>query len=209
VRWTAERGEGFVSDVQGRDNHSNAEFALDAVARFLALRVTTCANMGAYLSNFGPFIPQLTWFVLSSVYSIPAITLQVREVLTNTVPVDAYRGAGRPEGIYLVERVVDVAAREIGIAPDEICHRNFIDTFPYLTPVESEYDSDDFAGAMQLAMQRADWAGFAARRDAAAKRGRLSGIGLAMYIERRGGGNGDTIVLKIGCDGKVTVISGM
>jgi carbon-monoxide dehydrogenase large subunit len=209
VRWTGERSEAFVSDVQGRDNRSIAELALDPNAKFLALRVTTYANMGAYLSNFGPFIPQLALFVLSSVYRIPAIALNVKGVLTNTVPVDAYRGAGRPEGIYLVERVVDVAARELGLAPDEIRRRNFIDTFPHQTPVESEYDSGDFDGAMQLAMQKADWAGFAGRRDAAAKRGRLRGIGLAMYIERCGGGNGDTITLKIGGNGKATVISGM
>jgi len=209
VRWTGERSETFVSDVQGRDNHSIAELALDADAKFLALRVTTYANMGAYLSNFGPFIPQLALFVLSSVYRIPAIALNVKGVLTNTVPVDAYRGAGRPEGIYLVERVVDVAARELGLAPDEIRRCNFIDTFPYQTPVESEYDSGDFDGAMRLAMEKADWPGFAARRAAAAKRGRLRGVGLAMYIERCGGGNGDTITLKIGGDGKATVISGM
>jgi carbon-monoxide dehydrogenase large subunit len=209
VRWTGERSETFVSDVQGRDNHTIAELALNPDAKFLALRVTTYANMGAYLSNFGPFIPQLALFVLSGVYRIPAIALNVKGVLTNTVPVDAYRGAGRPEGIYLVERIVDVAARELGIAPDEIRRRNFIDTFPYQTPVESEYDSGDFEGAMRLAMARADWAGFAARRGAAAKRGRLRGIGLAMYIERCGGGNGDTITLKIGGDGKATVISGM
>jgi carbon-monoxide dehydrogenase large subunit len=209
VRWTGERSETFVSDVQGRDNHSIAELALDSNGKFLALRVTTYANMGAYLSNFGPFIPQLALFVLSSVYTIPAISLNVKGVLTNTVPVDAYRGAGRPEGVYLVERVVDVAARELGIAPDELRRRNFIAAFPYQTPVESEYDSGDFEGAMRLAMQKADWAGFAARRDAAAKRGRVRGIGLAMYIERCGGGNGDTITLTIGGDGKATVISGM
>lgn len=209
VRWTGERSETFVSDVQGRDNHSIAELALDGEARFLALRVTTYANMGGYLSNFGPFIPQLALFVLSGVYRIPAIGLKVKGVLTNTVPVDAYRGAGRPEGIYLVERVVDVAARELGLAPDEIRRRNFIDTFPYQTPVESEYDSGDFGGAMRRAMEKADWAGFPARRAAAARRGRLGGIGLAMYIERCGGGNGDTVTLRVGGDGKATVISGM
>jgi len=165
--------------------------------------------MGAYLSNFGPFIPQLALFVLSGVYRIPAISLNVKGVVTNTVPVDAYRGAGRPEGIYLVERTVDVAAHELALAPDEIRRRNFIDRFPYQTPVESEYDSGDFDGAMQLCMRRADWAGFAERRAAAAKREKLRGIGLAMYIERCGAGNGDTITLKVGGEGKVTVISGM
>ena len=209
VRWTGERSETFLSDVQGRDNYSIAELALDADAKFLALRATTYANMGAYLSNFGPFIPQLALHVLSSVYRIPAIALAVKGVVTNTVPVDAYRGAGRPEGIYLAERIVDVAARELGLAPDEIRRRNFIDAFPYRTPVESEYDSGDFAGTMALAMQQADWAGFAARRTAAAARGRLRGIGLGMYIERCGAGSPDTVTLRVGGDGRITLISGM
>ncbi|MCZ7566404.1 MAG: xanthine dehydrogenase family protein molybdopterin-binding subunit [Burkholderiales bacterium] len=209
VRWTAERSEAFVSDVQGRDNYSIAELALDADARFLALRATTYANMGAYLSNYGPFIPQLAFYVLTSVYRIPAISLNVKGVLTNTVPVDAYRGAGRPEGIYLTERLVDFAARELGMAPYELRRRNFIDSFPYPTACGTEYDSGDFPAAMKLAMERADWAGFAARRAAAAKRGKLGGIGLAMYIERCGGGSGDTITVRIGGEGKVTLISGM
>jgi carbon-monoxide dehydrogenase large subunit len=209
VRWTGERSETFLADVQGRDNYSIAELALDADAKFLALRVTTYANMGAYLSNFGPFIPQLALYVLSSVYRIPAIALAVKGVVTNTVPVDAYRGAGRPEGIYLAERIVDVAARELGLAPDEIRRRNFIDAFPYQTPVESEYDSGDFAGTMVLAMAQADWAGFPARRAGAGKRGRLRGIGLGMYIERCGAGSPDTVTLRVGGDGKVTLISGM
>jgi carbon-monoxide dehydrogenase large subunit len=209
VRWTGDRSESFVSDVQGRDNHSVAELAMDADGRFLALRVTTYANMGAYLSNFGPFIPQLGLYVLSGVYRIPAISLALKGVVTNTVPVDAYRGAGRPEGIYLVERIVDIAARELGLTPDEIRRRNFIDRFPYTTPVISVYDSGDFPAALRLAMEKADWAGFAARRDAAAKRGRLAGIGLAMYIERCGGGDGDTITVKVDGGGKVTLLSGM
>jgi len=200
VRWTAERSEGFLSDVQGRDNVSIAELALDGNARFLALRVTTYANMGAYLSNFGPFIPQLAAPVLSGTYRIPAIALDVKAVLTNTVPVDAYRGAGRPEGIYLVERIVDAAARELGLAPDELRRRNFVkpEEMPYDTKIGSVYDSGDFAGIMQRAMEKADWAGFAARREESARRGSLRGIGLAVYIERCGGGDiGDTVVLKI------------
>ncbi len=209
VRWTGERSESFVADVQGRDNYTIAELALDGDAKFLALRVTNYANMGAYLSNFGPFIPQLLLFVLSSVYRIPAILLNTKGIVTNTVPVDAYRGAGRPEGIYVIERIVDLAARELGLAPDEIRRRNFIDRFPYQTPVESEYDSGDFDGAMKLAMQKAEWASFTARREAAAGRGKLRGLGLAMYIERCGGGNGDTVTVKIGGEGKVTLISGM
>jgi CO/xanthine dehydrogenase Mo-binding subunit len=113
LRWTAERSEGFVSDAQGRDNYTIVELGTDKEGRFLALRVTTWANMGAYLSNFGPFIPQLAAPMLSGVYRIPAIHLNIKGTLTNTVPVDAYRGAGRPEAIYLLERTIDVAAREL------------------------------------------------------------------------------------------------
>jgi carbon-monoxide dehydrogenase large subunit len=211
VRWTADRSESFVSDAQGRDNYSVAELALDPVGRFLALRVSTHANMGAYLSNYAPYIPQLAVFMLSGVYRIPAIHANIKGVLTNTVPVDAYRGAGRPEAIYLVERIVDLAARELGIAPDELRRRNFVRPadLPYQTPVESLYDSGDFAAVMERAMERADWAGFAARRDAARQRGRLRGIGMAMYIERCGGGDGDTVVLKVDPAGSVTLFSGM
>jgi len=211
VRWTADRSEGFVSDVQGRDNYSIAELALDEGGRFLALRVTTYANMGAYLSNYAPFIPQLAVPMLSGVYRIPAIYANIRGVVTNTVPVDAYRGAGRPEAIYLVERIVDLAARELGLAADELRRRNFIKPadMPYQTPVESRYDSGDFAAVMARAMEKADWAGFAARREQAKVQGKLRGIGMAMYIERCGGGNGDTVILKVDPAGSVTLISGM
>ena len=211
VRWTGGRSEGFVSDVQGRDNYSIAELALDEGARFLALRVTTYANMGAYLSNYAPFIPQLAVPMLSGVYRIPAIYANIKGVLTNTVPVDAYRGAGRPEANYLMERIVDLAARELGLAPDELRRRNFIKPadMPYQTPVESRYDSGDFAAVMSGAMERADWSGFAARRDEAKRQGKLRGIGMAMYIERCGGGEGDTVLLKVDPAGSVTLISGM
>jgi len=211
VRWTGERSESFVSDVQGRDNYSIAELALDEGGHFLALRVTTHANMGAYLSNYAPFIPQLAVPMLSGVYRIPSIYANIRGVVTNTVPVDAYRGAGRPEANYLVERIVDLAARELGLAPDELRRRNFIKSadMPYQTPVESRYDSGDFAAVMARAMEKADWAGFAARRDEARRRGKLRGLGMAMYIERCGGGNGDTVILKVDPAGSVTLISGM
>ena len=211
VRWTADRSEGFVSDVQGRDNYSIAELALDEGGHFLALRVTTHANMGAYLSNYAPYIPQLAVPMLSGVYRIPAIYANIRGVVSNTVPVDAYRGAGRPEAIYLVERIVDLAARELGFAPDELRRRNFIKPadMPYQTPVESRYDSGDFAAVMARAMEKADWAGFAARREKSKAQGKLRGIGMAMYIERCGGGNGDTVILKVDPAGSVTLISGM
>ena len=211
VRWTADRSEGFVSDVQGRDNYSIAELALDEGGHFLALRVTTHANMGAYLSNYAPYIPQLAVPMLSGVYRIPAIYAYIRGVVSNTVPVDAYRGAGRPEAIYLVERIVDLAARELGFAPDELRRRNFIKPadMPYQTPVESRYDSGDFAAVMARAMEKADWAGFAARREKSKAQGKLRGIGMAMYIERCGGGNGDTVILKVDPAGSVTLFSGM
>jgi carbon-monoxide dehydrogenase large subunit len=211
VRWTSERGEAFLSDVQGRDNHTAVELAMDADGRFLALRVTTHANMGAYLSNYAPYIPQLAVYMLSGTYRIPAIYINIRGVLTNTVPVDAYRGAGRPEAIYLVERTVDLAARELGLAPDELRRRNFVRPadMPYRTPVESVYDSGDFEAAMHRCMARAGWDDFPLRRAEAAQRGRLRGIGLAMYIERCGGGNGDTVAVKVDDRGGIEVYSGM
>jgi carbon-monoxide dehydrogenase large subunit len=210
VRWTGERSEGFLSDAQGRDNYSIAELATDRDGHFLALRVTTWANMGAYLSNFGPFIPQLAAPMLSGVYKIPAIHLNIKGTLTNTVPVDAYRGAGRPEAIYLLERVIDVAARELGLAPDELRRRNFLkpSDMPYQTPVESRYDSGDFARIMELAMQRAEWPSFKTRKDESVRKGKLRGIGLGMYIERCGGGPGDTVRLKVESN-RVTLFSGM
>ena len=210
VRWTAERSEGFVSDAQGRDNYTVVELATDRDGHFLALRVTTWAAMGAYLSNFGPFIPQLAAPMLSGVYRIPAIHLNIKGTLTNTVPVDAYRGAGRPEAIYLLERTIDVAARELGLAPDELRRRNFLKPadMPYQTPVESLYDSGDFAAILDRAMARADWSTFETRRAQSAQKKKLRGIGLGMYIERCGGGPGDTIRLKV-ADGSVTVFSGM
>ena len=210
VRWTAERSEGFLSDAQGRDNYTIAELATDPEGRFLALRVTTWANMGGYLSNFGPFIPQLAAPMLSGVYRIGSIALNIKGTLTNTVPVDAYRGAGRPEAIYLLERTIDVAARELGLAPDELRRRNFIAPaqMPYQTPVESRYDSGEFSAIMQQAMARADWAGFAARKRESEGRGKKRGIGMGMYIERCGGGPGDTVRVAVSSEG-VTLYSGM
>ena len=204
VRWTGERSEGFLSDAQGRDNYSIAELATDKEGRFLALRVTTWAAMGGYLSNFGPFIPQLAAPMLSGVYRIPAIHLHIKGTLTHTVPVDAYRGAGRPEAIYLLERTIDVAARELGLAPDELRRRNFIppSAMPYRTPVESIYDSGDFAALMDRAMQKSGWKNF--QKD----KNKLRGIGMAMYIERCGGGPGDTVRLKVE-NGTATLYSGM
>ena len=210
VRWTAERSESFLSDAQGRDNWTIAELATDHEAHFVALRVTTWANMGAYLSNFGPFIPQLAAPMLSGVYKIGSIFLGIKGTLTNTVPVDAYRGAGRPEAIYLLERTIDVAARELGLAPEELRRRNFIkpSDMPYQTPVESRYDSGDFAAIMDQAMQRSDWAGFSKRKELSSRNGKLRGIGLGMYIERCGGGPGDTVRVEVN-SGEIRLYSGM
>ena len=210
VRWTAERSESFVSDAQGRDNYSIVELGTDKDGRFVALRVTTWAAMGGYLSNFGPFIPQLAAPMLSGVYKIPSICLSIKGTITNTVPVDAYRGAGRPEAIYCLERTIDVAARELGLAPDELRRRNFIrpSDMPYQTPVESRYDSGDFASILDKAMKQADWEGFAQRKQLSQRNGKKRGIGLGMYIERCGGGPGDTVRVEV--KGKTVVVySGM
>jgi carbon-monoxide dehydrogenase large subunit len=210
VRWTADRSESFVSDAQGRDNWTTVELGTDAEGRFLALKVTTWANMGAYLSNFGPFIPQLAAPMLSGVYKIGSIFLGIKGTTTNTVPVDAYRGAGRPEAIYCLERAIDVAARELGLAPEELRRRNFIapSDMPYQTPVESRYDSGDFGGILERALRRADWAGFPARKKQSEARKKKRGIGLGMYIERCGGGPGDTVRVALSSR-EVTVYSGM
>jgi aerobic carbon-monoxide dehydrogenase large subunit len=211
VRWVSERTEAFVSDVHGRDNASLAELALDADARFLALRVTTDANLGAYLSNFGPFIPTYGTCMLAGVYKTPAIHVLVRGAFTNTVPLDAYRGAGRPEAIYLVERVVDAAARRLGLAPDELRRRNFIGPadIPYRTALGDTYDSGNFPGLMQQAIARSDWAGFAARRAEAESRGMRRGIGMAYYIETCGGGPEENARIEVHADGYVDLLVGM
>ena len=211
VRWAPDRSEAFVSDTQGRDNFSVAEMALDKDGHFLALKVTTHANLGAYLSNFGPFIPTYGTVMLAGVYKTPAIYVNVKGVMTNTVAVDAYRGAGRPEAIYLVERLVDVAARDLGLTPDEIRRRNFIGPkdIPYKTALGDVYDSGDFPELMQRAMAQADWNNFATRRAAAAKNGRLRGIGMAYYIETCGAGPSETAQVIVDPGGKVKLLLGM
>ena len=189
VKWTAERSESFLSDAQGRDHVTHVELALDENARFLALRVSTVANLGAYLSTFAPAIPTILYAtLLAGTYSTPAIHCTVRAVFTNTVPVDAYRGAGRPEATYVVERIVDVAARQLGIDPAELRRRNFIakDAYPYQTPVALQYDSGDYFTTLDMALKAADYAGFEERRRAAAAKGKLRGIGIATYIEACG-----------------------
>ncbi len=211
VRWIGERSESFLTDCHGRDHQSRAELALDGDGRFLALRVSTLANVGAALSQYGAFIPTHAGTgMLPGVYAIPALYARVRGVLTNTAPVDAYRGAGRPEAAYLIERLVDRAARAMGLPPDEIRRRNFIppEAMPHRTAGGKTYDSGDFARVLDAALLRSDWAGFPVRRAEAVSRGKLRGIGLATYIETSGGSDGETAEIRVGTEGKVTVLIG-
>jgi carbon-monoxide dehydrogenase large subunit len=189
VKWTAERSESFMSDAHGRDHLTHVELALDAEAKFLGLKVSTIANMGAYLSTFAPCIPTYLYgTLLAGTYTTPAIYVETKAVFTHTVPVDAYRGAGRPEATFLLERIVDLAADELGIDPAELRRRNFIpaDAFPYQTPVALQYDSGDYQTTLEQALNAADYAGFEDRRREAMARGKLRGIGIAAYIEACG-----------------------
>jgi len=189
VKWTSTRSEAFMSDAHGRDHVTHCELALDKEGRFLGLRERTLANMGAYLSQFAPSVPTyLHATLLAGCYTTPTIYAEVRAIFTNTVPVDAYRGAGRPEASYLVERLVDVAAREMGMDRVEIRRKNFIprDKFPYQTPVALQYDSGDYVATLESAMKKADWAGFEKRRAEAKARGKLRGIGMSTYVEACG-----------------------
>ena len=189
VKWTCDRSEAFMSDAHGRDHYSKAAMAVDAQGKFLALRVSTLANMGAYLSTFAPAIPTyLSATLLAGVYTTPAIYAEVKAVFTHTVPVDAYRGAGRPESAYLLERLVDVIAHDTGLDRVAIRRLNFIprDAFPYQTPVALNYDSGDYEATLNAALAAADWDGFADRRRVAAACGKLRGIGISTYVEACG-----------------------
>jgi carbon-monoxide dehydrogenase large subunit len=189
VKWTCDRTEAFISDAHGRDHDSVAEMAIDAKGNFLALRVATIANMGAYLSTFAPAVPTyLSATLLAGVYKTPAIYAEVRAVFTNTVPVDAYRGAGRPESTFLLERLMDVIAADTGMDRIALRRQNFIpaDAFPYQTPVALQYDSGDYQTTLTSALKAADWDGFEARRAAAAAKGKLRGIGCSTYVEACG-----------------------
>jgi carbon-monoxide dehydrogenase large subunit len=187
IKWVAERSESFLADAHGRDHVTHAELALDKDGKFLALKVQTTAAMGAYLSTFASCIPTILYAtLLAGQYTTPAIWCEVTAAFTNTAPVDAYRGAGRPEATYVVERIVHQAAVEMKIAQDDIRRRNFVRTFPYQTPVALLYDIGDYDACLDEAMRIADVKGFAARRDASAKQGKLRGLGYASYIEACG-----------------------
>mgnify|MGYP006416400371 FL=1 len=189
VKWTSDRSEGFMSDAHGRDHVTKAEMAMDADGKFTGMRVSSKGNMGAYLQLFSVSIPTLFHgFLLAGQYTTPAIYLEMRCVMTNTAPVDAARGAGRPEATYLLERLVDVSAAEMGLDPAEIRRRNFInaDQMPYQTPVVQCYDSGDYHASLDKALANADYDSFAARQTEAKGRGKLRGIGLSSYIEACG-----------------------
>jgi aerobic carbon-monoxide dehydrogenase large subunit len=211
VKWTPDRADAFMTDTQGRDNITGLELALDEGLRFLALDVGIVANMGAHLSNFAPEIPTGSGAVMhSGVYAIPAIHVGVKGVFTNTVPVDAYRGAGRPEAAYAVERLIDYAARRLGVAPQELRRRNFIrpDAMPYRTPLGLTYDSGEFAHNMDQALAAADLAGFPARRNEARARGHYRGLGHAVYIEQSGFPPDEFAELRFDPSGTLTILMG-
>ncbi|MBV1703380.1 MAG: xanthine dehydrogenase family protein molybdopterin-binding subunit [Hyphomicrobiales bacterium] len=187
VKWTAERTESFLSDAHGRDHVSHAEMATDASGKITALRVHTFANLGAYLSTFSSCVPTYLYaLLLSGQYDIPAIYCEVEAVYTNTAPVDAYRGAGRPEASFLVERIVEKAARELRKDPAEFRRHNFIRNFPHQTPVILAYDAGDYAASLDKALAVSDYKGFGARKSASAAKGKLRGIGFSAYIEACG-----------------------
>jgi len=189
VKWTADRGESFLSDAHGRDHVTTAELGMDDQGNFVALKVATTANLGAYLSTFGSSVPTYLYgTLLAGQYRTPNIYVEVQGVYTNTAPVDAYRGAGRPEATYVVERIVDRAARELGRDPAELRRQNMIppEAFPYDTPVALTYDVGNYQASLDRALELADYAGFAARREASAARSRRRGIGFSCYIEACG-----------------------
>ena len=187
VKWTSDRSEAFLSDAHGRDHVTVAELALDKDGKFLAMRVKTTANLGAYLSTFASCIPTILYAtLLAGQYTTPVIYCEVTAVFTNTTPVDAYRGAGRPEATYVVERLVETAARELKIDPSELRRRNFIRQFPYQTPVALQYDTGNYEATLDAALQLAEVKSYASRKQDSEKRGKLRGIGYAAYIEACG-----------------------
>jgi aerobic carbon-monoxide dehydrogenase large subunit len=224
IKWLSDRSEAFISDAHGRDHVTHAELAFDADNKMIGFRCDTLANMGAYLSTFAPCIP--TWLhgtLLAGQYITPAIYTNVKAVFTNTVPVDAYRGAGRPEATYIVERIVNKAAQELGVDQAELRRKNFIQPsqFPYQTPVAVVYDIGDYEASLDMALKMADYAGFPARKAEAKGRGKLRGIGLASYIEACGiapsslvgalgarAGLYEAATIRVNPTGSVTVLTG-
>jgi carbon-monoxide dehydrogenase large subunit len=210
IRWAADRAEHFMADAQGRDNVTSARMALAADGKFLGMDVDLMGDMGAYLSTFGPYIPHGGAGMLPGLYDIQAFHCRVRTVFTNTVPVDAYRGAGRPEAAYVIERLVDACARKLGMAPDAIRRRNFIapKAMPYKTATGKIYDSGDFSAHMKRAMEIAEWKEFSKRARLAKKAGLVRGIGLASYVEVCGTMGEETANVRLDPNGDVTILIG-
>jgi aerobic carbon-monoxide dehydrogenase large subunit len=211
VRWEQERAESLVSDVQSRALTGRVELALDAQGKFLAVRFNNIANLGVYLSTFGPGLPTSgVSRAASGCYVIPAMDLRVRGVFTNTLPVDAFRGAGGPDPVTMLEAVVDLAANKTGIDRLEIRRRNMIpaSAMPYTTPVQMVYESGDFVAVMQTAVDRADWAGFVTRRTASENQGRLRGIGLSAYVHCTGGITDEQSTVTVRAEGHVSALAG-
>ncbi len=224
VKWTASRSEAFISDAQGRDHVTKIELALDAQNNFTAIRTETYANMGAYLSTFAPSIP--TWLhgtLMAGNYRTPLIYVNVKAVFTNTVPVDAYRGAGRPEATFQLERLIDKAARELGVSPVDLRRQNFIrpDQFPYQTPVAVVYDTGNYDATLDKLLEMADYNGFEKRAAASKAKGKLRGFGLAHYIEACGiapsnlvgqlgarAGLYESASVRVNATGSITVFTG-
>lgn len=210
VKWAGDRTEHFLTDAQGRDNEVGAEMAMDSDGRFLGLKVQLTANLGAYCSQYGPFIPYIGATMSTGVYDIKALHVGIDGVYTNTCPVDAYRGAGRPEAAFLLEKLVDACARDLGLTPAEIRRRNFIrpEQFPYTTATGRKYDVGEFDGHMTEALKRADWNGFDTRLADSAAKGRLRGIGMATYIEACAFPGSEAAHLTLNGDGTVTLFIG-
>jgi aerobic carbon-monoxide dehydrogenase large subunit len=210
IRWAADRSEHFVGDAQGRDNVTSARMALAEDGRFLGMDVDLMGDMGAYLSTFGPYIPHGGAGMLPGLYDIQAFHCRVRTVFTNTVPVDAYRGAGRPEAAYVIERLVDACARKLGMTPDAIRRKNFIPprAMPYKTATGKVYDSGDFTAHMKRAMEIAEWKEFPKRAKLAKKQGLVRGIGLATYVEVCGTMGEETANVRLDPTGDVTILIG-
>ena len=223
IKWVADRSEAFQSDAQGRDHVSTIQLALDENNRFIGLRVSTKANLGAYLSTFSCAVPTYLYGTLmAGCYATPAVYVEVKALFSHTVPVDAYRGAGRPEATFGIERVVDLAADELGVDPAELRRQNFIREFPYQTPVALAYDIGDYDATLDQALQMADYAGFPQRRAEARARGKLRGIGISTYIEACGiapsavagalgarAGLYDSASVRVHPTGSVTVYTGV
>ena len=186
VKWVCDRSEHFLGDSHGRDNISTATIALDENNKFLALELDIVADMGAYLSCYAPYIPWLGVGMATGVYDIPAAFIRLRAAYTNTVPVDAYRGAGRPEASFLIERMMETSARQLKVDPAELRRKNFVSTFPHQTPVIMAYDIGDFNASLDAALKAIDYAGFPARKAEAKKNGKLRGLGFSCYIEACG-----------------------